>query len=140
MIRAVGTDVAFGTNCRARTPHSAPLPYEVTRAFLAVVRRAHPHVPQPVVSPGVRPAEATPNRLGATLADLREAVERAARVVPLVPGGQLPDAAHLVAGVHPGDGGTRDRRRRWWRRYGRGSDVHDGGRPRAPASALVRAP
>ncbi|MFI6487134.1 GDSL-type esterase/lipase family protein [Streptomyces sp. NPDC050564] len=98
--------VAFGTNCWARTPHSAPLLHEVTRAFLAVVRRAHPHVPLLVVSPVVRPgAEATPNRLGATLTDLRNAVERAAREVPLLPGGRLLDAAHLVDGVHPGDEG-----------------------------------
>jgi lysophospholipase L1-like esterase len=98
--------VAFGTNCWARPPHSAALLYETARAFLTVVRQGHPHVPLLVVSPVVRPdADATPNRLGATLTDLREAVEQAARDLPVVPGGHLLEAAHLVDGVHPGDAG-----------------------------------
>ncbi|WP_406328498.1 GDSL-type esterase/lipase family protein [Streptomyces sp. NBC_00203] len=98
--------VAFGTNCWTRPPHSAALLHEVVRAFLAVVRQGHPNAPLLVVSPVVRPdAESTANRLGATLSDLREAVERAAGDVPLLPGGRLLDAAHLVDGVHPGDEG-----------------------------------
>ncbi|WP_369245195.1 GDSL-type esterase/lipase family protein [Streptomyces sp. R41] len=98
--------IAFGTNCWARPPHSAALLYEVVRAFLTVVRQSHPHVPLLVVSPVVRPdADTTANRLGATLADLRDAVERAAHDVPLLPGGRLLDPAHLADGVHPGDAG-----------------------------------
>ncbi|MFC8129811.1 GDSL-type esterase/lipase family protein [Streptomyces sp. NPDC057302] len=100
--------VAFGTNCWSRTPHSAGLLYETTRAFLALVRRGHPDVPLLVVSPVIRPdAETTPNALGATLQDLRNAVERAAldAKADLLPGGGLLHAGHLVDGVHPGDEG-----------------------------------
>lgn len=100
--------VAFGTNCWSRTPHSAGLLYETTRAFLDLVRRGHPDAPLLVVSPVVRPdAETTPNALGATLRDLRAAVERAAldAGTDLLPGGELLDAGHLVDGVHPGDEG-----------------------------------
>ncbi|MEV0322324.1 GDSL-type esterase/lipase family protein [Streptomyces sp. NPDC050658] len=100
--------VAFGTNCWSRTPHSAGLLYETTRAFLGLVRRGHPDVPLLVVSPVVRPdAESTPNALGATLGELRAAVERAARDAgaELLPGGDLLEPRHLVDGVHPGDAG-----------------------------------
>ncbi|GAA1883220.1 hypothetical protein GCM10009837_00910 [Streptomyces durmitorensis] len=100
--------VAFGTNCWSRTPHSAGLLYETVRAFLDLVRRGHPDVPLLVVSPVVRPdAETVPNALGATLRDLRTAVERAAldAGTDLLPGGELLDAGHLVDGVHPGDEG-----------------------------------
>ncbi|MFJ9038372.1 GDSL-type esterase/lipase family protein [Streptomyces sp. NPDC102406] len=106
--------VAFGTHCWTRTPHTAPLLYETARAFLAVVRAGHPHAPLLVLSPVLRPdAETTPNALGATLAELRHAVERAARDavdsgderLVLLPGGPLLGAEHLVDGVHPGDRG-----------------------------------
>ncbi|MWA09803.1 hypothetical protein E5671_11545 [Streptomyces sp. BA2] len=100
--------VAFGTNCWSRTPHSARLLYETVRAFLDLVRRGHPDTPLLVVSPVVRPdAEAVPNVLGATLRDLRTAVERAAldAGTELLPGGGLLDAGHLVDGVHPGEAG-----------------------------------
>ncbi|MFE6161068.1 GDSL-type esterase/lipase family protein [Streptomyces sp. NPDC056486] len=100
--------VAFGTNCWSRTPHSAGLLYETARAFLALVRRGHPDVPLLVVSPVIRPdAETTPNALGATLGELRTAVERAAldAGVDLLPGRELLHAGHLVDGVHPGDEG-----------------------------------
>lgn len=106
--------VAFGTNCWARTPHPAPLLYETARAFLAVVRAGHPQAPLLVLSPVLRPdAETAPNALGATHAELRDAVERAARdaaghgdkQLALLPGGALLTADHLVDGVHPGDRG-----------------------------------
>ncbi|MBO1330942.1 GDSL-type esterase/lipase family protein [Streptomyces sp. VRA16 Mangrove soil] len=102
--------LAFGTNCWSRTPMSAPLLYETARAFLAVVRRGHPDVPLLVVSPVLRPdAESTPNALGATLAELRAAIERAALDagggVRLLRGGPLLGPGHLVDGVHPGDEG-----------------------------------
>ncbi|MEV5608583.1 GDSL-type esterase/lipase family protein [Streptomyces sp. NPDC052225] len=106
--------VAFGTNCWSRTPHSAPLLYETTRAFLAVVRAGHPQAPLLVVSPVPRPdAETTRNELGATLGELRDAVEAAARDavrdgdkrLTLLPGGALLGPEHLADGVHPGDEG-----------------------------------
>lgn len=102
--------LSFGTNCWSRVPHSARLLYETVRAFLDLVRRGHPSTPLLVVSPVVRPdAEAVPNVLGATLRDLRTAVERAAldARTELLPGGELLDAGHLVDGVHPGDAGHR---------------------------------
>ena len=49
---------------------------EGMRGFLTVVREGHPATPIVVASPVVRPdAEEVPNRLGATLADLRAAIE-----------------------------------------------------------------
>jgi lysophospholipase L1-like esterase len=101
--------VAHGTNCWTRTPHSAAMVATGMRAFLDVVRQGHPETPIVVVSPIVRPdAESTPNLLGATLADLRSAIEDVAaerddvslvRGLPLVTAEQLPD------GIHPADEG-----------------------------------
>ncbi|MEU6993478.1 GDSL-type esterase/lipase family protein [Streptomyces sp. NPDC046465] len=102
--------VAFGTNCWSRTPHSSGLLYETTLAFLRLVRRGHPRIPLLVVSPVLRPdAESVPNALGATLAELRAAVERAALDAgsALLPGGGLLAPGLLVDGVHPGDAGHR---------------------------------
>ncbi|WP_327357520.1 GDSL-type esterase/lipase family protein [Streptomyces sp. NBC_01304] len=105
--------LAFGTNCWSRTPCSAPLLYETTRAFLTLVRQSHPDTPLLVLSPVVRPdAEDSPNALGATLSDLREAMERATndaraadKHLALLPGGPLLGAEHLADGVHPDDAG-----------------------------------
>ena len=106
--------LAYGTNCWTRTPHSRSLFRSGLHAFLEIVRETHPSTPIVVASPIIRPdAEATPNRLGATLADLREEVEdlisvlhdagavnlHLVRGLPLLSGHQLPD------GVHPGDDG-----------------------------------
>ena len=101
--------VAHGTNCWTMTPHTAAMVAEGLRAFLDVVRQGHPETPIVVVSPIVRPdAETTPNRLGATLQDLRRAIEdvAAARAdVELVPGAELVRADQLPDGIHPGDEG-----------------------------------
>ena len=106
--------IAHGTNCWARTPHSAELFAAGLRAFLAIVRGAHPRTPIVAISPILRAdAEHAPNKLGATLADLRSAFEavieqrRAAgdaaltlvRGLALVPRERLPD------GIHPDDAG-----------------------------------
>ena len=106
--------VAYGTNCWSRTPHSEALFAEGLRAFLAVVRTGHPVTPIVASSPILRPdAEETPNRLGATLADLRRAFERVVgeRIasgddrIALLPGGGLVPAARLGDGIHPDDAG-----------------------------------
>ncbi|HZB72219.1 MAG TPA: GDSL-type esterase/lipase family protein [Acidimicrobiales bacterium] len=106
--------VSHGTNCWTRTPHSAGMMRETTAAFLEVVRGGHPTTPIVVPSPVLRPdAEATPNRLGATLVDLRAAMEEAVqaridagdRALTLVPGGDVLTADHLPDGIHPGDEG-----------------------------------
>ncbi len=106
--------ISHGTNCWTRTPHSAGMMLETTRAFLDVVRQGHPDTPVVVASPVIRPdAEATPNRLGATLADLRAAMEEAVRdrieagddTMVLVPGAEVITAAQLADGIHPGDDG-----------------------------------
>ncbi|UNM13956.1 GDSL family lipase [Streptomyces formicae] len=106
--------LAFGTNCWSGVPYSAPLLYETTRAFVTLVRRGHPETPLLLVSPLLRPeAEATPNALGATLAELRGAMESAARDLAaagdgrlaLLPGRDLLTAAHLADGLHPNDTG-----------------------------------
>ena len=106
--------ITHGTNCWTRTPHSVGMMRETTTAFLEVVRGGHATTPIVVASPVMRPdAESTPNRLGATLADLRRAMEEAVqeridagdRQLGLVPGGDLLTAAHLPDGIHPGDEG-----------------------------------
>lgn len=101
--------VAHGTNCWSRTPHTASQVAEGMRAFLDVVRQGHPETPIVVVSPIVRPdAEDTPNRLGATLVDLRAAIEDVAAErndVTLVPGLPLVAPEQLPDGIHPADEG-----------------------------------
>ncbi|GGU51237.1 GDSL-type esterase/lipase family protein [Streptomyces lavendofoliae] len=106
--------LAFGTNCWSGVPHSAPLLYETTRAFVALVRRGHPDTPLLVLSPLLRPeAEATANALGATLDDLRTAMEEAVRDLAaagderlaLLPGRDVLGAGHLADGLHPDDAG-----------------------------------
>ncbi|MET3985139.1 GDSL-type esterase/lipase family protein [Streptomyces sp. PvR034] len=108
--------LAFGTNCWSRVPFSAPLMYETTRAFVALIRQGHPRTPLLLLSPVLRPdAERTPNRLGATLGALREAMERAVRErvaagdgrLVLLPGRDLLDPGHLADGLHPNDEGHR---------------------------------
>ncbi|MFF9865853.1 GDSL-type esterase/lipase family protein [Streptomyces sp. NPDC013953] len=106
--------LAYGTNCWSGTPFSAPLMYETTRAFVALVRRGHPDTPLLVVSPVLRPeAETTPNALGATLAELRSAMEEAVRDMTaggdarlsLLPGRDVLGPEHLMDGLHPDDAG-----------------------------------
>jgi lysophospholipase L1-like esterase len=106
--------IAHGTNCWVRTPHSVGMLAEGLRAFLAILRAGHPRTPIVAVSPILRPdAEGAPNRLGATLADLRAAFEavilerRAAgdAGLHLVPGLPLAARERLPDGIHPDDEG-----------------------------------
>ncbi len=106
--------VAYGANCWTRTPHSAPMLFESVRGFLALVRSGHPMTPMVVISPIRRTdAEHTPNKLGATLVDLRDAVEAATRdrivsgdtMLSLVGGEDIISPEHLADGIHPGDEG-----------------------------------
>jgi lysophospholipase L1-like esterase len=108
--------IAHGTNCWTRIPHSVGQMRENMRAFLDVVRRGHPDVPIVVCSPVIRPdGEAKPNRLGATLVDLRAAIEEVTREridagdvrLRLVLGEPVLRPEHLADGVHPGDEGHR---------------------------------
>src|SRR5439155_5646173 len=106
--------VSHGTNCWSRIPFSVAGFREQIRTFLDVVRQGHPHTPVVVTSPILRPdAEATPNRLGATLADLRTVMEEVAQeriaagddALTLVSGQGLVGPDDLPDGVHPGDHG-----------------------------------
>lgn len=100
--------ITHGTNCWTRTPHSVDMMRSAVAAFIDVVREGHPETPIVVVSPVVRPdAETTPNRLGASLVDLRKAMEEAAaeRDVTLVSGADLITPEHLADGIHPNDEG-----------------------------------
>jgi lysophospholipase L1-like esterase len=105
--------VAFGTNCWTTIPHSAAMARANTAAFLHIVRSAHPDVPVLVVSPLIRPdAEDFPNALGATLGDIRAAIEdtvsaRRDRLTTLLPGADLVPEGLLSDGIHPGDEGHR---------------------------------
>jgi lysophospholipase L1-like esterase len=116
MIAGVPADVislAFGTNCWSRIPFDPGLLAATFRSFVAVLRQGHPHVPFVVASPIVRPdAEDTPNRLGATLRDLRQVIEDTAAelsetdpLLHLVRGGKLLRPEHLSDGIHPNDAG-----------------------------------
>ncbi|MFG2619560.1 GDSL-type esterase/lipase family protein [Streptomyces sp. NPDC048507] len=115
-LRADALTLAFGTNCWSRVPYTAPLLYETTRTFLDLVRQGHPRTPLLLLSPLLRPdAERTPNRLGATLGALRDAMERAVRDriadgddrLALLPGRALLGPEHLADGLHPNDAGHR---------------------------------
>lgn len=106
--------VCHGTNCWTRTPHSVGLFREGLEAFLTILRQAHPTTPLQIVSPVIRPdAEQQANRLGATLADLRSAmedvVEQRSRAgddrLQLLRGLELIDAEQLGDGIHPNDDG-----------------------------------
>ena len=106
--------ISHGTNCWSRIPFSTAMFRAQTEAFLDLVRAGHPDTPIVVTSPILRPdAEATPNRLGATLADLRGAMEDVAAeriaqgdaALTLVAGGDLISADDLPDGIHPGDHG-----------------------------------
>ncbi|MCU1392414.1 MAG: lipolytic protein family [Ilumatobacteraceae bacterium] len=108
--------ITHGTNCWSRIPHSVDQMAANTEAFVRVVRAGHPGVPIVVASPIVRPdGEATPNILGATHADIREAMEGVVRalidagdaLLTLVPGRDVVDAALLGDGVHPNAEGHR---------------------------------
>jgi lysophospholipase L1-like esterase len=108
--------VSHGTNCWTRIPFSVDMFRAQTRAFLAVLRDGHPETPIVVTSPVIRPdAEATPNRLGATLDDLRVVMEEVAReriadgdgALTLVEGRDRLQPGDLPDGVHPGDEGHR---------------------------------
>jgi lysophospholipase L1-like esterase len=115
-IAALDADVisiTHGTNCWTRTPHSVDMMRAAVASFIDVVRQGHPDTPIVVVTPVVRPdAEATPNRLGATLAELRSAMADAvgARLLSddrleQISGLILLDADHLADGIHPSDEG-----------------------------------
>jgi lysophospholipase L1-like esterase len=118
-LAALDADVislAYGTNCWTRIPHSTAQFRAGFDAFLAVVRQGHPTTPIVVASPVIRPdAEATPNRLGATLLEFRTATEQAVAeqqdagdaTLTLVRGGPLLTADLLPDGIHPGDDGHR---------------------------------
>lgn len=106
--------ISHGTNCWTRIPHSVDQMRANTAAFLDVVRQGHPDTPIVVASPVLRPdAESTPNRLGATLVDLRRAIEETtqARIdagdtrLTLVSGDGVLAPEHLPDGIHPGDEG-----------------------------------
>ena len=108
--------LSHGTNCWNRIPHSAAQMRANTDAFLSIVRSAHPTTPILVVSPIVRPdAEAQPNALRATHADLRDAMEDAVRAhiaagdgeLHLLGGHDLLTTEMLGDGVHPNDEGHR---------------------------------
>ncbi|MFJ8695554.1 GDSL-type esterase/lipase family protein [Streptomyces roseolilacinus] len=106
--------LAFGTNCWGPVPTTPPFLYELTRAFVATVREGQPDTPLLVVSPLLRPdAETTANASGATLAELRTAMEEAVRELRaagdphlvLLPGRPLLRPEHLWDGLHPDDAG-----------------------------------
>ena len=107
--------LAFGTNNWSAIPTGAAHLAGILQDFVAVIRSGHPATPIVVVSPIVRPdAEHQRNVAGATLADLRQAIDDTTRqlascdpALSLVPGQELVTAEQLADGIHPGDEGHR---------------------------------
>jgi lysophospholipase L1-like esterase len=108
--------LAWGTNCWAQIEMDAPYMRELMRLFLGMVRRGHPETPILVITPVLRPAaEQARNGSGATLAELRQALEDAVRTfqaqhgdeqLHLLSGGDLITADQLDPdGIHPNDAG-----------------------------------
>ncbi len=113
-IPAEAVSISYGMNCWSRIPHTPGLLSEGLRAFIAIVRAAHAEIPVVVVSPLLRPdAEEAPNRLGATMADLRMAMEETVHELVaagdahlhLVEGSSVVGEADLADGIYPGDEG-----------------------------------
>jgi len=106
--------ISLGANSWGRFPHTPAMCMDELRAILALVREGHPDAPIVVVSPLLRPdAEDTPNRLGATLTELRIAMEETVRErmlagdvrLHLVEGSTLVAPCDLDDGIYPGDEG-----------------------------------
>lgn len=106
--------VSYGTNCWSTIPHSPEMLAAGVDAFLRLLRLGHMDTPIVVTTPIVRPgAEDAPNRLGASLAQLRDAmaqtvtgrIRRGDTKLTLLDGRTLMDADLLVDGIHPGDEG-----------------------------------
>ncbi|MGH3247072.1 MAG: GDSL-type esterase/lipase family protein [Trebonia sp.] len=119
-VGASGADavaLAWGTNSWLSLPTDATMIAGTMRLFLTALRQGLPDAPVVVVSPIVRPrGEDTANRFGASLRDLRAALEDAVlrfaadagdQRLTLVPGRDLVPAGQLVDGIHPGDEGQR---------------------------------
>jgi lysophospholipase L1-like esterase len=106
--------VAYGASCWTRIPQSTTMVAEGLHGFLDIVRQGHPTVPIVVISPIMRPdAEDVANKLGASMSDIRHAIESAARArivrgdttLTLVTGETIISEEHLADGIHPGDEG-----------------------------------
>lgn len=106
--------LTHGTNCWSGVPHSAAMMRANLTAFLDLLLERRPHTPVVVAGPVVRPeAEDTPNVLGASLTDLRAAMEDvvAERIaggderLALVKGAEMIDETMLADGIHPDDAG-----------------------------------
>ncbi|HEY7916512.1 MAG TPA: SGNH/GDSL hydrolase family protein [Acidimicrobiales bacterium] len=113
-LRADIITIAYGESCWTRTPHNVGMVTEGLWGFLDLVRQGHPTTPIVVISPVVRTdAEEAPNRLGASLADIRHAIEMVTRdrivcgdhTLSLVAGKTIINAEHLADGIHPSDEG-----------------------------------
>jgi lysophospholipase L1-like esterase len=108
--------LAWGTNCWAQIEMDPAYIRELMRLFLGIVRQGHPETPILVITPVIRPAaEQARNGSGATLAELRRALEEAVHTfqaqhrdaqLHLLPGADLITPDQLDPdGIHPNDAG-----------------------------------
>jgi lysophospholipase L1-like esterase len=106
--------ISYGASCWSRVPHNAAMIEVGLDAFLDIVRQGHPETPIVVMSPVAWPeADHAPNRLGATLHDIRGSVESVThwRIregdinLALLPGHDVIDEWYLTDGIYPGDEG-----------------------------------
>jgi lysophospholipase L1-like esterase len=110
--------IAWGTNCWSSVPFDVARMRRTMTTFVESVRHGHPDVPIVVLSPILRPdAEAVASPVGATLGELRDAIEEMIRYsrdvlrdsnLYLVGGRDVVSRHHLVDGIHPGDEGHRE--------------------------------
>lgn len=106
--------ISLGVNAWGRFPHTPAMCAEEVRGLISLVRSGHRDSPIVVLSPLLRPdAEDTANRLGATLTELRIAMEEAVRErmiagdvrLHLVEGSTIVSQSDLADGIYPGDDG-----------------------------------
>ncbi len=106
--------ISYGASCWSRVPHTSAMVEVGLDAFLDVVRQGHPETPIVVMSPVAWPeADHAPNRLGATLDEIRRSIESVTRWriregdvnLALLPGRDVIDEWYLTDGIYPGDEG-----------------------------------
>jgi len=106
--------ISYGASSWTRVPHSTAMIWAGLHGFLDVVRQGHPETPVIVMSPVLQSeTDDESNRLGASLTDIRGAIESVTRSrikegddnLALLEGAGVIGERHLGDGMYPGDEG-----------------------------------